>query len=204
MKYVEFSVNKPEISEFLLSLDIDKVLFDFDLTVTAVHSRGMIRRKCPDVLEAYINSALETDAIEVMRVCAELGFKVGVVTFQKDVNDEAYLGGVALVELVLEHMKVSHIFSKGSIVALSGDQYEDMIMNSKTYTKNNQIFELLNAWGATDCTFEVKKTLLIDDSKQNISAFSKIGGHGLLVNGSTGFHINECSYLCPCTESSMS
>ncbi len=36
-------------------------------------------------------------------------------------------------------MKVSHIFSKGSIVALSGDQYEDMIMNSKTYTKNNQV-----------------------------------------------------------------
>ncbi len=36
-------------------------------------------------------------------------------------------------------MKVSHIVSKGSIVALSEDQYEDMIMNSQTYNKNNQV-----------------------------------------------------------------
>ncbi len=36
-------------------------------------------------------------------------------------------------------MNVKHIFSKDSISALSEDQYDDMVMNSSTYTKNNQV-----------------------------------------------------------------
>ncbi len=39
-------------------------------------------RKDPNVLEEYIHSALATDAVALMRMCTELGFKVGIVTFQ--------------------------------------------------------------------------------------------------------------------------
>ncbi len=52
-------------------------------------------------------SALETDAIEVMQLCAELGLKVGVVTFQvrkETVLDEFDDRGSPYVVITIEFL----------------------------------------------------------------------------------------------------
>ncbi|CAM9330045.1 unnamed protein product [Choristocarpus tenellus] len=169
------------------------VVFDMDLTVTSKHSGGQLPQE-PEFVASYLDSARDTDAFKAMRLCHFLGVKIGVATFQREVDDGRYIGGSRLVRDVLNGMGVGGLVGERDIVALNARQYVDMIRFRSTYNKNDMIRTLFDCWGVD---FAPGSTLLIDDTLQNLEAFVRIGGHGLHILGGQGMMLERTRALTP-------
>ncbi|KAG5176728.1 hypothetical protein JKP88DRAFT_334774 [Tribonema minus] len=181
------------IRQYLQEHDIRYVVFDMDLTVTSEHSGGMLLKMDRMTLFSYMDSARDTDALAVIQLCAELGIRMGVATFQKEVDDAAHVGGTPLVRQALQRLGIDAI-EEGSIVALTREEYKVMVTNQDTYNKNDMLRTLFERWGVE---FDPTHTLLVDDTVRNIRAFASIGGHGLAIHGHSGMQLDNVTFVSP-------
>lgn len=127
-----------------------------------------------------------------MRLCRALGLTVGIATFQREVDDSSHIGGSHLVRRVLGAIGAGDLVSDRDVVALSPVQYAEMIRHQESYDKNDMIRALFERRGEA---YDPGSTLLIDDTRKNVEAFVRIGGHGLLVEGGQGL-ILEHAKVC--------
>lgn len=118
-----------------------------------------------------------------MRLCRALGLTIGIATFQREVDDSSHIGGSHLVRRVLGAIGAGDLVSDRDVVALSPAQYAEMLRHQESYTKNDMIRALFERRGEP---YSPGTTLLIDDTRRNVEAFVRIGGHGLLVEGGQG------------------
>lgn len=123
-----------------------------------------------------------------MKLCKALNLTIGIATFQREVDDATHIGGSHLVRRVLGAIGAGDLVSDRDVVALSSSQYGDMIRNQDTYSKNDLIRVLFERRGMP---YAPGSTLLIDDTRRNVEAFVRIGGHGLLVEGGRGLSLQQ-------------
>ncbi|CAM9473391.1 unnamed protein product [Discosporangium mesarthrocarpum] len=177
----------------ILKYSIRAVVFDMDLTVTRKHSRGQLQRR-PEFVGPYTASARDTDAPKVMRLCHELGLRICIATFQKEVDNEWHIGGSGLVRRVLDEIGAGGFVHERDVMALSPWQYKEMLQLRSTYNKNDMIRSIFGE------EYSPSSTLLIDDTVQNVEAFVRIGGHGLVVEGGRGMALGRLkAYVPSCT-----
>lgn len=132
-----------------------------------------------------------------MRLCRALGLTIGIATFQREVDDAVHIGGSHLVRRVLGAIGAGDLVSDRDVVALSPSQYGEMIRHQNSYTKNDLIRALFERRGEP---YAPGSTLLIDDTRRNVEAFVRIGGHGLLVEGGRGLSLQHAKVVEPsCT-----
>ncbi|CAB1121351.1 unnamed protein product [Ectocarpus sp. CCAP 1310/34] len=185
-----------ELRQHLLRHRITFCVFDMDLTVTKMHTRGALPRD-PDTMRSYLESGRATDAVKTMKLCRALGLTVGIATFQREVDDSAHIGGSHLVRRVLGAIGAGDLVSDRDVVALTSSQYSEMIRHQESYTKNDMIRVLFERRGEA---YSPGNTLLIDDTRRNVEAFVRIGGHGLLVEGGQGLILRNAKVVEPsCT-----
>lgn len=182
-----------ELRTYLTSRGIKTVVFDMDLTVTALHSGGFFPADDLDIRHYYIESAMETDALAIMKLCTDLGIRMGIATFQQEVNDNITIGGSVLVRQVLERLGTAKLIDERSVATLSKAEYANMVANQGTYDKNDMIRRLFANW---DEDFVPSSTVLIDDTNRNVMAFCRIGGHGISVHGH-GLRLEDVTYHVP-------
>ena len=182
-----------QLRSYIKQHNIKYVLLDMDLTVTAEHSGGMLP-KGDWVYDSYIESAERTDALLVVQLCEQLGVRIGIVTFQQEVDDEVHIGGTKLVRQVLCHLGVDHLIDERSVVTLDREQYAYMVKHQDTYNKNDMIQELFESWATP---FEPSEVLLIDDTLRNIKALVSVGGHGVAAHGRSGLSLSAISFHSP-------
>lgn len=126
-----------------------------------------------------------------------MGLTVGIATFQREVDDTVHIGGSHLVRRVLGAIGAGDLVSDRDVVALTSAQYAEMIRHQDTYTKNDLIRVLFERRGEA---YSPGSTLLIDDTRRNVEAFVRIGGHGLLVEGGEGLVLQRAKVVEPsCT-----
>lgn len=118
-----------------------------------------------------------------MRLCRALGLTIGIATFQREVDDSSHIGGSHLVRRVLGAIGAGDLVSDRDVVALSPAQYAEMLRHQDSYAKNDMIRALFER---REEPYSPGTTLLIDDTRRNVEAFVRIGGHGLLVEGGQG------------------
>jgi hypothetical protein len=179
---------------YLQQHGIRNVVFDMDLTVTAEHSGGVLSKGNPFWLQEYLDSAAITHAVALMRLCRELDIRLGVATFQKEVDDALHVGGTPLVRALLARVGASSLVGEASIVALDQEEYRVMVTNQDVYNKNDMLRRLFAQWGSP---FDAQHTLLVDDTLRNVRAFNAIGGHGMAVRGGNGLLLDNVEYMPP-------
>eukprot|EP00752_Nemacystus_decipiens_P014667 g13063.t1 len=185
-----------ELRQHLIRHRITFCVFDMDLTVTAKHTRGALPRD-PDTMRSYLESGRATDAVKTMKLCRALGLTIGIATFQREVDDSSHIGGSHLVRRVLGAIGAGDLVSDRDVVALSPAQYAEMLRHQDSYTKNDMIRALFERRGEP---YSPGSTLLIDDTRKNVEAFVRIGGHGLLVEGGQGLILQHAKVVEPsCT-----
>lgn len=132
---------------------------------------------------------------QTMKLCRALGLTVGIATFQREVDDSAHIGGSHLVRRVLGAIGAGDLVSDRDVVALTSSQYSEMIRHQESYTKNDMIRVLFERRGEA---YSPGNTLLIDDTRRNVEAFVRIGGHGLLVEGGQGLILRNAKVCSRC------
>ncbi|CAM9793325.1 unnamed protein product, partial [Scytosiphon promiscuus] len=144
-----------------------------------------------------LESGRTTDAVKTMKLCRALGLTIGIATFQREVDDSAHIGGTRLVRRVLGAIGAGDLVSDRDVIALTPGQYAEMIRHQESYTKNDMVRELFERRGEA---YSPGTTLLIDDTRRNVEAFVRIGGHGLLVEGGQGLILQNAKVVEPsCT-----
>jgi hypothetical protein len=182
------------LQQYILQHGIKYVVFDMDLTVTAEHSGGLLLKFDEAGCDSYIDSALRTDALQVMQLCSRLSVRMGVVTFQQETDDELHVGGKALVRRVLCRLGIEQLIDDSSVIALEVAEYRVMVSHQDSYHKNEMLQQLFSNWGLD---FSPSETLLIDDTARNVKAFASIGGHGIAVHGRAGLDLRNVTYYPP-------
>lgn len=84
------------------------------------------------------------------------------------------------------------LVSDRDVIALTPGQYAEMIRHQEGYTKNDMVRELFERRGEA---YSPGTTLLIDDTRRNVEAFVRIGGHGLLVEGGQGLILQNAKVI---------
>lgn len=126
-----------------------------------------------------------------------MGIHIGIATFQREVDDDTHIGGSHLVRRVLGAIGAGDLVSDSDVIALSSSQYADMLRHQDHYSKNDLIRMLFERRGQQ---YAPGSTLLIDDTRRNVEAFVRIGGHGLLVEGGQGLKLENTKVMEPsCT-----
>lgn len=123
-----------------------------------------------------------------MKLCRALGLTIGIATFQREVDDSAHIGGSHLVRRVLGAIGAGDLVSDRDVVALTSAEYGEMIRHQDSYNKNDMIRVLFERRGEP---YSPGTTLLIDDTRRNVEAFVRIGGHGLLAEGGQGLILQQ-------------
>jgi hypothetical protein len=182
------------LQQYILQHGIKYVVFDMDLTVTAEHSGGLLLKFDEAGCTSYIDSALRTDALQVMQLCSRLSVRMGVVTFQQETDDELHVGGKALVRRVLCRLGMQQLIDDASVIALEVAEYRVMVSHQDSYDKNEMLQQLFSNWGLA---FSPSETLLIDDTARNVKAFASVGGHGIAVHGRAGLDLRNVTYYPP-------
>lgn len=146
---------------------------------------------------SYICSVVLRHVPQTMRLCRALGLTIGIATFQREVDDTIHIGGSHLVRRVLGAIGAGDLVSDRDVVALSSAQYAEMIRHQDSFNKNDMIRVLFERRGEM---YSPGSTLLIDDTRRNVEAFVRIGGHGLLVEGGQGLVLQHAKVVEPsCT-----
>lgn len=126
--------------------------------------------------------------MQTMKLCRALGLTIGIATFQREVDDSAHIGGSHLVRRVLGAIGAGDLVSDRDVVALTSAEYAEMIRHQNSYNKNDMIRVLFERRGEA---YSPGTTLLIDDTRRNVEAFVRIGGHGLLAEGGRGLILQQ-------------
>eukprot|EP00953_Heterococcus_sp_UTEX-ZZ885_P037628 19324-Heterococcus_DN1.PRE.1 len=127
------------LQQYISQHGIKYVVFDMDLTVTAEHSGGLLPKFDEAGCTSYIDSALRTDALQVMQLCSRLSVRMGVVTFQQETDDELHVGGKALVRRVLCRLGMQQLIDDASVIALEVAEYRVMVSHQDSYDKNEML-----------------------------------------------------------------
>jgi len=132
-----------------------------------------------------------------MQLCRSLGLTIGIATFQREIDDAVNIGGSHLVRRVLGAIGAGDLVSDRDVIALTSSQYAEMARYPDACNKNDLIRALFQRRGEP---YSPGTTLLIDDTRRNVEAFVRIGGHGLLVEGDRGLVLQDAKVVEPsCT-----
>ena len=165
--------------------NIKLVLFDMDLTILDIHTRGVWNKEISR-LAKHVMPAFKTVVPELI----DQGFLVGIVTFSDEAmsKDESEMSGTVLVKALLEE-----IFP----------EIHEQIYIAARFPRNNEpqgkrwhLEQIQERLEKTQISIKPNEVILFDDTKENVEFAKEDGIHGFLVDRGLHFTLKLWNSAC--------